>query len=459
MNPGKLRRMVRLRQVSLRDLLLVVLPAVLLLVAGFWAAAQFIRPAPPKQLILTSGGDGGAYQRFALRYKDVLARYGIALVEMPSAGAVENLARLRDDKVAVDAGFVQNGIASAGEEEVLTSLGSLFYEPLWIFYRAGLAKEGELDRISELAGRRIAIGAPESGTNQLARDLLEAHGIAAHPTRLLEQGGASAVAALAQGRVDALFVVGALQSATVWTLLYTEGVRLMSLSQADAYTRRFPYLAKLRLPRGAVDLQRNVPPHEVTLVSPMATLLVREDTHPALVDLLLQAATEVHGGPGIFQHPGEFPNATPGDFPLSKEAERYYRSGKPLLQRYLPFWAATLIDRLMVMLVPILALLVPIVKFAPALYGWRVRSRIFRRYGELKFIEAEVEEDPGRASREEWLARLESIEAAVNRMPTPLTFSDMYYTLRSHIGLVRETILRKTAEAPAEAASGLAAGS
>ena len=438
--------MERLRQASLRDLLLVGLPALLLLVAGFWAASQFIRPAPPKQLILTSGGDGGAYQRFALRYKDVLARYGIALVELPSAGAVENLQRLRDDKVEVDAGFVQSGIDGAGEDEVLASLGSLYYEPLWIFYRASLAKDGELDRISQLAGRRISIGAPASGTNKLARDLLEAHGIAAHPTQVLEQGGAVAVDALTHGRIDALFAVGPLQSATVWTLLYTEGVRLMSLSQADAYTRRFPALAKLNLPRGAVDLQRNVPPHDVTLVSPIATLLVREDTHPALVDLLLQAVTEVHGGPGIFQRPGEFPNAKSGDFPLSKEAERYYRSGKPLLQRYLPFWAATLIDRLMVMLVPILALLLPIVRFAPALYGWRVRSRIFRRYGELKFIEAEVEEDPARASREEWLARLERIEAAVNRMPTPLAFSDMYYTLRSHIGLVRETILSKTAK-------------
>ncbi len=434
----------RLKRISLRDLLLVVLPALLLLVAGFWGAAQFIRPAPPKQLILSTGADGGAYQRFALRYKDVLARYGVTLVEMPSAGAVDNLLRLRDEKLKLDAGFVQGGIGSAGEDESLSSLGSLYYEPLWVFYRAGLAPSGELDRIAQLAGRRLGIGGPASGTNRLARQLLEAHGITAAPTQLLEQGGLAAVDALAKGRIDALFVVGPVQSATVWTLLYTPGVRLMSMSQAEAYTRRFPFLAKLSLPRGAVDLERNVPPADVTLVSPMATLLVREDTHPALIDLLLQAATEVHSGPGIFQRPGEFPNAAQVDFPLSKEAERYYRSGKPLLQRYLPFWAATLIDRLMVMLVPILALLLPIIRFAPALYNWRIRSRIFRRYGELKFIEAEVEEHPSRCSREEWLARLEKIETAVGHMPTPLTFSDMYYTLRSHVALVRQTILRKT---------------
>jgi len=435
----------RLSKASLRDLLLVGLPSLLLLVLGFWAAAQFIRPAPPKQLILSTGAEGSAYQRFAARYKDVLARYGVDLVEKPSAGSVENLQRLRDDRSAVDAGFIQGGTGYAGENDRLLSLGSLFYEPLWIFYRSDLAPGGQLDRITQLRGRRIAVGPAASGTHKLAMELLEANGITGAHARLSEQSDLAAVQALKSGRVDAVFIVGATQSAAVWLLLYSDGVRLMSLSQADAYTRLFPHLEKLTLPAGAVDLARNIPAHDVTLVSPMATLLVREDTHPALIDLLLQAATEVHGGPGILQKPGEFPNATEVDFPLSPEAQRYYKSGKPLLQRYLPFWAAMLIDRMVVMLVPILALLIPVLKFAPQLYGWRVRSRIFRRYGELKFLEAEVEREPGVRSREEWLKRLDAIEHDVNRMPTPLAFSDMYYTLRGHIGLVRETILRKTA--------------
>lgn len=437
----------RLSKISLRDLLLIALPSLLLLVLGFWTAAQFIRPAPPKQLVMSSGGEGGAYQAFAARYKDVLARYDVALVEKPSAGAVENLQRLRDEKSDVDVAFIQGGIAQATEDDTLVSLGSLYYEPLWIFYRASLAPGGELDRISQLKGRRIAIGPAASGTHKLAMELLDANGISGSPTHLVPKTGMAAVEALKRGEVDAAFVVGPTQSAAVWVLLYSEGIRLMSVSHADAYSRRFPFLEKLTLPAGAIDLARNIPAHDVTLVSPMATLLVREDTHPALIDLLLLAATEVHGGPGIFQKPGEFPNRTEVDFPLSKEAERYYKSGKPLLQRYLPFWAATLIDRMVVMLVPVLALLIPIVKFAPSLYGWRVRSRIFRRYGELKFLEAEVEQEPGRQSREEWLMRLDAIERDVNRMPTPLAFSDMHYTLRSHIDLVRETILRRTAVA------------
>ncbi len=437
----------RLRITSWRDLIYIVLPSLVLLAAGFWLAAQFIRPAPPRQVILSTGGEGGAYQRFAARYKDVLKRYDIELVEKPSAGSMENLQRLRDPNFAVDAGFIQGGTARAADDDTLSSLGSLYYEPLWIFYRADLGKHvrgGRLDRLSQLKGRRIAIGAVGSGTHQLALELIESNGIAAAPTTLLDTDGLAQVEALQRGKVDAAFVVGPTQSAVVWSLLYADGVRLMSLAHAEAYTRRLPYLEKLVLPRGAVDLMRDIPSHDVSLVAPMATLLVRNDTHPALIDLLLQAATEVHGEAGLFQKPAEFPRPTQVDFPLSTEADRYYKSGKTFLQRFLPFWAATLIDRLVVMLVPVFALLIPIVKFAPSLYGWRVRSRIFRRYGELKFIEAELDLEPGRHSREEWLARLDTIEADVNHMPTPLAFSDMLYTLRGHIGLVREAIQRRT---------------
>jgi len=446
---SKLRK--RLREISLRDLLLVALPALFLLVLGFWGAAQFIRPAPPKQIVLSSGGEGGAYQRFAARYKDVLARYGVTLVEKPSAGAVENLQRLRDGQV--DAGFFQGGSGRPADGDTLLSLGSFFYEPLWIFYRADLAKNGELERITQLKGRRIAIGPAASGTHKLAMELLEANGIDGAPSHLTEQSGLAAAQALQRGEVDAVFIVGATQSAAVWLLLYSDGVRLMNLSHADAYTRLLPQLDKLILPAGAVDLVRDIPAKDVTLVSPMATLLVGEDLHPALVDLLLQAAIEVHGGPGIFQKPGEFPNATQVDFPLSKEAERYYKSGKPFLQRYLPFWAATLVDRMVVLLVPILALLIPIFRFAPGLYNWRVRARIFRRYGELKFFERQVEQEPLKYSREEWLKQLDAIEHGVNLMTTPLAFTDMFYTLKSHIGLVRETILRMAAAEPPKGAS------
>jgi TRAP-type uncharacterized transport system substrate-binding protein len=393
-------------------------------------------------LIISTGGESGAYQRFAARYKDVLARYGVALVAKPSAGSPENLERLRNPEFEVDAGFIQGGTARLGEEDELVSLGDMYYEPLWIFYREAALRGG--NRVLDLKGKRVAIGGAGSGTHHLAMELLAANGLDAKNTKLIEVGGLSLVESMQKGEVDAVFVVGPTQSSLVWALLYTPGVSLMSLAHAEAYTRRFPHLARLVLPRGAIDLTLDIPPHDTQLVSPMATILVREDTHPALIDLLMQAASEVHGAPGVFQKPGEFPRAGHSEFPLSKEAERYYKSGKPFLQRYLPFWAATLIDRMVVMLVPLLAVLVPLFKFAPQIYGWRVRSRIYRRYGELKFLENELNEDPGQRSRAEWMEKLDAIEKDASGIRTPLTFSDMLYTLRGHIDLVRDMILRRT---------------
>lgn len=455
----------RCRIASWRDALTIGLPALLLLIVGFWLAAQFVQPAPPRRIILSTGSDGGGYQHFAARYKSILQRDGIELLERPSAGSLENLQRLRDEHSGIDAGFVQGGTPSLREEDRLVSLGGLYHEPLWIFYRAGLANHvpgGQIDQIIQLKGRRIAIGTAGSGTHKLAMELLEANELSGPSTEIIELtepiesiertehnepngiNGLDAAAALREGRLDAVITVGPVQSALVWSLLYSEGVKLMNLAHAEAYTRRLPYLRQLTLPRGAIDLVRNVPANDTQLLAPLATLVVRADMHPALIDLLLHAAQEIHGEAGVFQKPREFPQAVDVDFPLAPEAERYYKSGKSFLQRYLPFWLVTLIDRLIVFLVPVVALLIPVLRFAPPLYGWRVRSRIFRRYGELKFLEGELELDASRHTRAEWLARLDEIEDKVNHLPTPLAFSDMIYTLRGHIELVRASILRRT---------------
>ena len=433
----------KLRLQGWRDVLSVALPSLLLAIGAFWLAAQFVKPAPPDYLVISTGGEGGAYQSFAARYREVLGRYGVKLVEKPSAGSNDNLARLRDPNVEVDVAFIQGGTARPVEDDTLYSLGDLYHEPLWIFYREASLRHA--DKLRDLKGKRIAIGGAGSGTNHLAMALLHANEIDAGNASLVQVGGMAVLERFQKGEIDVAFAVGPTQSSLIWSLLYTPGIRLISLSHAEAYTRRFPYLAHLVLPRWAIDLTQEIPPQDTHLISPMATLLVREETHPALIDLLMQAASEVHGETGAFQKPHEFPRPGHSEFPLSKEAERFYKSGKPFLQRFLPFWAATLIDRLVVMIVPLLAVLIPLFKFAPQIYGWRVRSRIYRRYGELKYLEAEVAENPGRHSREEWLERLDRIEQDASRIRTPLTFSDMLYTLRAHIGIVREAILRKTA--------------
>ncbi|HMM55136.1 MAG TPA: TAXI family TRAP transporter solute-binding subunit, partial [Candidatus Desulfobacillus sp.] len=351
MNRTRLSRLRRLREYSPRDLLMVGLPALLLLAGGFWLAAQFIRPAPPKTLTLASGAPGGSYEVYAERYRQVLARNGVELREQPTAGAMENLQRLLEEDGETDVALVQGGIAGADDAARLLSLGSLYYEPLWVFYRG----EAESGRLGALRGQRLAVGAEGSGTRKLALQLLEANGIGARNATLLPLGGLAAAQALQAGRVDAVFLVGAERSAAVWSLLFAPGVRLMSLEQAEAYTRLFPFLSRLTLPQGAIDIGRNLPARDIALVAPTAMLVARESLHPALAQLLLQAAQEVHGEPGVFQRPGEFPRAGADEFPLSPDAERFYKSGKPFLQRYLPFWAADLIDRTVVMLVPVFA--------------------------------------------------------------------------------------------------------
>ena len=437
-----------LREYSPRDLLIVGLPLLVLVIAGFWFASRFIQPAPPDTLVISTGGEGGAYQRFGAVYKDVLARYGVRLVEQPSAGSIENLSRLRDPGQKVDVAFVQGGSARIQEDDALYSLGSLYHEPLWIFYREGIARSHDKPtRITDLKGLRVAIGGEGSGTHYLARELLFVNQLDDKNTRLLTQGGIGLAQALARKRIDAAFVVGPTQSATVWTLLHTPGVKLMNLVHAEAYTRQFPYLSKLVLPRGSVDVAADLPPMDVELLAPMATLVVREDTHPALIDLLMQALSEAHGGTGTFQRAGEFPHpgvTSSADFPLSPEAQRFYKSGKPWLQRFLPFWAATLVDRLVVLLIPLFAVLIPVMKIAPGLYNWRIKSRIYKRYGELKFLEADLEADPAKMTRAEWHRRIDAIEEDVNHLPMPLAFSDMIYTLRAHLGLVREAIDKAT---------------
>jgi TRAP-type uncharacterized transport system substrate-binding protein len=436
----------RLRDLHLRDALVVGLPTLALLVAGFWFAAQFIKPAPPGKLVIATGGEGGAYQRFAAAYKPIIEQNGVEFVEVPTAGAVENLARLRSSEQELDVAFMQGGLGVGSDAQGLVSLGSIYYEPLWVFYRGAR----RIDNLVQLRGKRIAIGPEGSGTRKLSLDLLEASNAATAPTRILPLSGLEAVEALRQGKVDAIFLVGPANSGAVWSSFFGEGFRLMSFSHADAYVRRWPFLSKLTLPRGAIDLVRDIPSRDVTLVAPVASLVARESIHPALIDVLLGAATAVHGQPGLFQRAGEFPNPRQVDFPLSSEADRYYKSGRRFLQRYLPFWAATLVDRLLVLLVPLFALAIPLMRIVPSLYGWRVRSRVYKWYGQLKFLEEAWRRDPAARTREGWLAELDELEARVNRIRTPLAFANQLYILREHIALVRRAVLG-TARPPAAA--------
>ena len=431
--------MARLRAglVSARDLLATAWPIVLITAIGFAVAYQFVKPAPPSRLTIATGAESGAYFGFAKRYAEVLARNDITLEVKTSAGSYENLDRLR--KGEVDVAFVQGGVPvpPVGEDESpLTSLGSVYYEPVWVFYRGAQT----VDKLHQLAGRRIAVGEEGSGIRGLALQLLEANEIPVDSKHLLPIAGLNAAEALQQGQIDAAFIIAAPEAPVVQVLLRSPGVRVMSFSQADAYTRRFPFLTRITLPRGVIDLVRDNPPRNTVLLATTANLIVSERLHPALASLLLQAVGEVHGKSGFFQAAGEFPAYKDHSFELSEDAQRHYKSGPPFLQRYLPFWLAVLAERLLVLLLPLFALLLPLLKVAPAIYTWRVRSKIFRCYGDLKFLENDLRKNYDPARRMEYFDRLERIEEEANTRNIPLAFTDLLYTLREHINLVREKL-------------------
>ena len=431
---------------SLRDLFATAWWVILLAGIGFAVAYQFVEPAPPKKIVISTGGESGAYYQFAQRYASILAKNGVTLEVRASAGSLENMARLSNDEAQI--GFVQGGVVppradpDAADESGLLSLGSVFYEPVWVFYRG----EKPLTRLTELKGKRIAIGQEGSGVRQLAQQLLDANEIPAGD-HLVPLAGLKAAEELQQGRIDAAFIIAAETAPVVQVLIRSPGIKLMSFAQDRAYQRRFPFLTKLTFPRGVVDLVRDFPPDDIKVLAPTANLIVRGDLHPALQALLLQATSEVHGKSGFFQDAGEFPSYKDQMLPLSPEAERYFKSGPSFLQRYLPFWLAVLVDRLIVMLVPVFMLLIPLLKVAPAIYNWRVRSKIFRCYGELKFLEDDLKHRFEPAKLADYRNRLDVIEEEASALHIPLGFTDLVYTLREHVNLVRHILDKKEASA------------
>ncbi|PKO37893.1 MAG: C4-dicarboxylate ABC transporter substrate-binding protein [Betaproteobacteria bacterium HGW-Betaproteobacteria-6] len=431
---------------SLRDLLATAWWIVLLAGIGFVIAYQFVEPAPPKKIVISTGSESGAYYQFAQRYATILAKNGITLEVRPSAGSLENLARLKNDEVQV--GFVQGGVVppkedpDAEDDSGLLSLGSVFYEPVWVFYRG----DKDLTRLTELQGKRIAIGQEGSGVRQLAQQLLDANDIPAGDN-LVPLAGLLAAEELQQGRIDAAFIIAAESAPVVQVLIRSPGVKLMSFAQDRAYQRRFPFLTKLTFPRGVADLVRDFPPDDIKVLAPTANLIIRDDLHPALQALLLRTASEVHGKSGFFQDAGEFPAYMDQMLPLSPDAARYFKSGPPFLQRYLPFWLAVLVDRLIVLLVPIFALLIPLLRVAPAIYTWRVRSKVFRIYGELKFLEDDLKNHFDPAKQADYRSRLDALEDEASALHIPLGFTDLVYTLREHVNLVRHILDKKEASA------------
>jgi len=408
--------------------------AVLCCLALVWV----VRSAPPHTLVITSGPDGSSFRRYADEYQKRLAEQGINLEILPSQGSSENLQRLQSGPMRVDLGFVQGGLDKDAKLDGLMSLGSVAYQPLWVFYR----NPTPLGRLSDLAGRRIATGAYGGGTHLLAHTLLAANGITGDPTIMVDLDANAAAAGLLAGRLDAVFLMGdSAPAQTLRNLLRSPEVQVFSFHQADAYTRRFTYLNRMVLPEGSIDLGTNLPAQDTLLVGPTVELVAREGLNPALSDLVLEVAKEVHGKASLLQKRGEFPAPLEHEIKISDDARVYYKSGMGLFYRtFHSFWLASMLNRILVAIVPLALVLIPAIRLLPVAYRWSIQLKIYRCYRPLQRLERDSTGplDAGRV--EELLRRLDEIEADVDRLKVPASFADQFYVLRGHIVFVRERL-------------------
>ncbi|HEU4373190.1 MAG TPA: TAXI family TRAP transporter solute-binding subunit [Telluria sp.] len=440
-------RIRKFTQFSFRDLVATAGPTIFL-IAALCALAYFIvDPAPPRHVTLATGQENSAYEEFGKKYAAALARDGIKVTMKRSLGSQENLQLLNEGKV--DVAFVQSGSTNEAEahRKGLVSLGSLFSEPVWLFMREPVA----VTELSQLKGLKINLGPEGTGIPKLFRQVLAMNGVEPADLTIGALENTPATVELLEGRIDGLVFSSGPDALLVQMLLQTPGIKLFNFDQAEAYSRRLPFLSHVVLPRGIVDLGRNLPPQDYHLIAPTATLVARANLHPALIELFVQAAADIHGGTGWFQQQGQFPSARYTEIPVAREAAKFYKDGPPLLQRYMPFWVANLFDRLWVVVVALAALIIPFSKVVPPLYVWRIKSRVYRWYGQLRSVEQALDEAEGDDRRKvcaELLKRLDDIEERVNRMSIPLAFADSLYGLRSHINFVRQRVLTlKTAVA------------
>ena len=402
---------------------------------AFMAAYHFVEPPPPKILRIATGGKDGAYYAFGQRYARWLARDGITLEVVATAGSVDNLDLLKKGEVPL--ALVQGGSGTDADREQLQSLGSLFLEPVWVFYR----KQMTIKRLSDLKGKQVAVGVAGSGTQLLATQLLTADGVTQSNATLRAENLAQAMPSLVEGKVDAAFLVASSETAQIKKLLQEPGIELLSFDRATAYTHLFPFLTAVTLSEGMLDLEHDSPSHDTKLVAVAASLVARDDLNDNLVPVLLNAVTEVHQGGGALEQRRQFPSVDFADIPLNDAAQRYIMNGPTFLYRWFPYGTAVLLDRLKILILPFLAL-IPLFRIAPPLYKWRIRKRIYRWYTTVRNIDAESQSNMNIQDAETAMKRLKELEQEVASVSVPLSYTGELYQLRLHIGFLQEKVAK-----------------
>jgi uncharacterized protein len=402
-------------------------------------AARLVVPPPQKEVVIATGVESGGYNAFGKLYKQTLEAQGIRVRLRTSAGATENLALIHDAESGVNVALVQGGIADAETAKGVLSLGRMFYEPLWVFYKG----DATFDQLGELKGRRIAVGAEGSGARTLNVSLLGAAGVSGTNATFLPLSGDNAVAALYSGAADAAMLIFAPEAPALQKLFHDPAIKLMSMSQADALASIYPYLSHIVLPQGVIDLPRNIPPRSYDLIAPEAALIVAEDMHPALVAQLADAASRIHSRPNLLTKPGEFPKTADPEFEMSQDALRFYKSGPPFLQRYVPFWIANFLQRILIFLIPLATVAIPLMRGIPALMRWWVQRKLAYCYHRLERLERSVGSTGTTAA--EQAEELSHISDMVADIQVPRGYSEQFFNLKLHIDRVRARLAMPTA--------------
>jgi TRAP-type uncharacterized transport system substrate-binding protein len=413
------------------------------------AAVMIVRSAPPDRIAIATGGQSGAYFKFGIRYRDELAQSKVTIDVRETKGTGDNLALLHDLKSGVSAALVQGGIVTPEDGKDLETLGTVFYEPLWLFGRLGVTGKG----LGGLRGKTVAVGPDGSGTQKLVLELLQRHGIDGKVSKLLPLSTAEGRDRLLAGTVDAAFFVASWDAADVQRLLADPTIELTGYPQADAYVALDPFLHKVVVPRGMRDLATDHPPADIVLVAPKASLVVRKDLHPAIQNLLLRAARRIHAAPSVFQQANEFPADEAVGLPLSDTARRFYKQDLPFLYNWLPYWFADLIGKLVFLLIPIIGVLIPMMRSLPKVYDWTIRQRIRRLYAELRHLDDQLKINGGKEGIGRFTVALDRLEEHANSLKVPVAYANQLYELRNHINIVRASLSRRTAGTAAESHS------
>lgn len=429
----------KITSISWKDITFTSVPVVLLIVLASWATLHLLSPAPPNKIVILGGPKGSSFDLNAHRYAELIKLHGLKVEVIETEGSEENLDILQNQKSKADIGFVQNSSSLGENTSHLVSLGTVWVQPLLVFYRGE-----DLNFITQLKGKRVAIGPDDSATNEFVDEVLRQNGMGKHDLTALLLEPEDSIKALVKNKVDAIFLTGELVSVErVNQIMDIPGIKVMNFEQAEGYTREFKFLSQLDIPEGAFNLGKNIPHRKIHLIGTSVELVAKDTLHPALSDLIVAASREVNGKPNMFRDRKEFPKLIEHTIPISEEAQRYYTSGSPFLYKKLPFWLASFLDRIFIILLPLALVLVPASRVIGPIYKWRIRSKIYKWYGALMKIELELGGELDDAAKANLISQILDIQTKVNAIVLPLAYANELYALREHVEYVKARCFAK----------------